>query len=359
MLFNDETVNMIRENSLEMERAGSLTQQVLNIIYENGLFKLFVPEEFGGKMMGLPDALKIFEQASRIDGSFGWLVNIGSGGGYFIPSILPTVSQEVFSDKKAVIAGSGFPSGTAERVDGGFVVNGQWKYCSGSTHATVFTANCKVEGSETSSNPEIRSFILLPEQVKIVQDWKAFGLKATASHSIAVENAFVPEEMTFDIFGNRSYYDHPVYQYPFVQFAQTSFTAVSIGICKHFLDEAKQLSQQNKEAWQTSHRYDFVINKINDMEQLLARSSDDFYKTIAESWKTHARHKQLSKHQQEEISRQCKETTRVALTCAQSILPYLGINAIMEDTPVNQTWRDLHTACQNTLVVPFYDIDIN
>ncbi|MEB3102933.1 hypothetical protein [Ferviditalea candida] len=83
------------------------------------------------------------------------------------------------------------------QADGGYKVSGQWKYCSGSTHATLFTANCVLEeasgtedlsSGELSSAQVIRSLIFLPEQVRIVKDWNAFGMKATASYSIAVED---------------------------------------------------------------------------------------------------------------------------------------------------------------------------
>lgn len=30
----------------------------------------------------------------------------------------------------------------------------------------------------------------------------------------------------------------------------------------------------------------------------------------------------------------------------------------MEEAPVNRTWRDLQTACQHTLLIPFREIDI-
>ena len=38
-------------------------------------------------MAGLPEAVRIFEQASFIDGSFGWAVTIGAGGGFYVNMI--------------------------------------------------------------------------------------------------------------------------------------------------------------------------------------------------------------------------------------------------------------------------------
>lgn len=359
MPFNEEMIQTIRNQSKTMEHSGQLTPDVLDAIYEKKLFKLFVPLELGGNMTALPEALRIFERAAWIDGSFGWLVNIGSGGAYFLSVISPSTSKALFTNKKAVIAGSGYPSGKAKRVEGGYIVSGEWKYCSGAPHATIFTATCTIESEAEREDPEVRSFILMPEEVHIISDWHAFGLKATASHSIRARDVFVPEERSFALTDNDAYYHEPIYTYPFVQFAQTSFAAVAIGIGKHFLQEATSIAKHNQQAWSSSQpdRFAFVMRKIRHAEKLFEKTVAHFYETVETSWEKHVNDRPLSQDEQEQISRSCKETTRVALHCAQSIFPYLGMHAIMEDTVINRTWRDLHTACQNVLVVPFYEVD--
>ncbi|MCY9514675.1 acyl-CoA dehydrogenase family protein [Paenibacillus apiarius] len=355
MTFTAEEIEEIRSQALEMETKGKLPQQFLNWIYERGLFKLFVPRQLDGHMTPLPEALKWFEHASWINGSFGWLITIGSGGGFFAPFVAPSVARAVFASPQAVVAGSGHPSGTAKQVKGGYTVSGRWKFCSGSTHATVFTANCIVDTGDSSATPQIRSFIFWPDQIEIIKDWKAFGLKATESHSIAVNELFVPKEMTFDISQPADVYADPVYTYPFLPFAEASFAAVSIGVSRHFLDEARLILERNKEAWESStvNRYAAVRGKIDKMDALLARSVKQFYEVIEESWARHVNGQPLSEEESMRVSRQCKQTGSAALSCADSIFPYMGIHAVMEDTALNQIFRDLHTVCHHSLLVAF------
>lgn len=172
------------------------------------------------------------------------------------------------------------------------MVSGQWKYCSGSTHATIFTANAVIENGSSS----VRSFIFLPEQVRILRDWNAFGLKATASHSIIVEEVFVPEEMTFDLIHHPYHFHDPIFHYPFVPFAQASFAATAIGIGRHFLEEANHLLEKNRATWATSSpdRVSFVNDKIEEMEHLFNRRVDDFYKIVDDSWAQHLRQQPLT-----------------------------------------------------------------
>lgn len=82
-------IRTIREWALHMEKRGELAPEILESIYDHRLFKLFVPEELGGRMTSLPASLRLFEEASWIDGNLGWLITIGSGGGYFAASIKP------------------------------------------------------------------------------------------------------------------------------------------------------------------------------------------------------------------------------------------------------------------------------
>src|SRR5690625_6261599 len=91
-------------------------------------------------MLELPDAVKIFQEASRIDGNFGWIVKIGSGGGMFAPNMTKETAKYFYSPKEAVIAGSGFPAGVAKPTEKGYIINEQCFYCIRSKYVNCFTA---------------------------------------------------------------------------------------------------------------------------------------------------------------------------------------------------------------------------
>ncbi|MFD0869006.1 MULTISPECIES: acyl-CoA dehydrogenase [Paenibacillus] len=354
-MLNKEQISQIREQSIGWDRFMAIPPEMLEIIYELRLFKLFVPDELGGRMTPLPKALQWFEQCSWADGSFGWLVTIGAGGGFFVPYMDASTARRLFSGREAVVAGSGYPSGTARRVEGGYEVSGRWQYCSGSTHATLFTANAYITDESDSSGQKMRSFIFRPEQVDIVRDWTAFGLRATESHTITVDRVFVPEEMTFDLAGKPIHYNDPIYSYPFLPFAQSSFAAVALGIAKHLVEEARRVTDHNREAWGATGRYFSVRNKIKQTEDRWQRAADAFYGCIQQSWNRHVEGLPHTEEQQQEVSRVCKTTASMALACGQALFPYMGIRSVMEDAPINRIWRDLQTACQHSLLVSFDD----
>lgn len=352
-LFTQETISQLRKAASEQEKTGSLSVETLRFIYEQKLFKLFVPEELGSKMTSLPEAVRIFEEAAFIDGSFGWAVTIGAGGGFFTEYLPPEIAGQLFSLANAVVAGSGHPTGTAIKTTNGYQVSGQWKYCSGANYATIFTASCVVK--EPGKPDLIKAFTFLPEQVQILEDWDTFGLKATGSHSMRVENAFVPDDHTFDLSLPVAAEAALIYHYPFLQFAQASFAAVNLGLARHFLAEVEEIINLKKPSWESSSpkRYAFMAKKCAAAQTALSESAESFYSILEKSWQALAQKEELTEGFKEQISRHCKKTVQVAVACAQTIFPHLGLDAAKESATINQIYRDLHTACQHTLLLDF------
>lgn len=357
MLFTAQQIQTIREQALGMDKRRQVTPEVLAAIYDHRLFHLFVPDELEGRMTSLPEAARIFQESARIDGNLGWLVTIGAGGGFFAALMSREVSRRVFAHREAVIAGSGMPTGTARQVDGGYIVNGSWKYCSGSTYATTFTANAVIEPASTvqdaadvpnadQDESHIRSFILNPDQIEILEDWNAFGLRATASHTISAVEAFVPVEMTFSLTEIQAYENETIYQYPFLPFAQVSFAGVAAGIAEHFFEAAESLATQRGSS---SH----VFSKLEERKAALELSVSDFYKTVESSWEELLRNGEISNATEVEVTARSIAAAQTALSCGQQMFPLLGLSAAMEDADINRCWRDLQTACSHSLLRNF------
>ncbi|GIP41044.1 acyl-CoA dehydrogenase [Paenibacillus sp. J31TS4] len=342
----------LREQADRIEQAGELPVWVLDWLYKERLFKLFVPEELGGRMAPLPEAFRVFEEVSRADGNAGWLVTIGAGGGVFAPAMTPETAREVFERREAVIAGSGMPTGTAVPVEGGYQVSGRWKYCSGAPYATTFTANCVIDRGEGVPAGEIRSFAFRPEQVTIREDWASFGLKATGSHTIEVTDQFVPEERTFDLTAPPAPGTDPLYRYPFLPFAQGSFAAVGLGIARHYLEEAGRFVERSRDGWEAAKpgRADRTAEAIREAEALLDAAARVYYEAVERTWERVVEAGALTDEEQSEVSAACKAMGRTARETAQAVFPKLGMAALMEGTALNRTWRDLHTACQHSLL---------
>jgi len=352
-MFSDYEIEMIKTNADKIERLGTLPEDILQIIYDYKLFKLFVPVELGGADLELPKALKVFQEAAAIDGSFGWLVTIGSGGNMFIPCMEEEVCTALFSPKNAVIAGSGYPTGTAVKTEDGYQVSGQWKYCSGSNYASFFTANCLVKENGAVSD-KIISCILMPENVETIQDWDTFGLKGTGSHSIKVEDVKIPESYTFSLLQHRNSYGGIVHSFPFLPFSEASFTAVCLGIGQDFIKEARESAFHRKNSWvnQSKERYDFVTNKIEEQAESFQNKEEEFYNHIEELWHKHKKKEELTQQEMLEFTKLCKDCVNSLIDGTNSLIRYFGMTAVKESSALNRIWRNLYTAGQHSFLTP-------
>src|SRR4051812_18359259 len=193
MLVDNTTISILRDDALEAERSGRLTDRQLDLIREKKWFKLFVPRHLNGLGLSLPEALRIEETLAWIDGSVGWVVTLCSGAGWFVGFADQKFIKTLTDDSNFCIAGSG-AVGVATKEPMGFRINGSWKYASGSVHATAFTVNCM--DPETQ---QVSSFFLLPGEVTVHPTWNSMGMVATASNSFEVKDRLVGPERQFVI----------------------------------------------------------------------------------------------------------------------------------------------------------------
>lgn len=341
----------IKDRGLEIEELGRLPKDIVELIYEQQLFKLFTAKELGGKDLELLEGMKVFQQMSALDGNFGWLVTIGTGGNSFIPTLNKEVCEKIFSPRNAVIAGSGHPSGIAVKIDGGYRVTGQWKYCSGADYATTFTMNCFVE-NEGIRTDKIISCSVNCDQVEVLNDWRAMGLKATASHTIRVQDVWVPEQETFQLGIIKNKYGSAVHSFPFGAFAEASFISVCLGITENFLEEASILVKQRKYDPSRTERMGAIQFLLMQQQKNFRQLEEQYYLILSEYWQKHKEGHKLTEEELQQFSRKSKDTAVACVDIANSLIRRLGMDAITETSSINRIWRNLYTAAQHSFLTP-------
>ncbi|MEP0711197.1 MAG: acyl-CoA dehydrogenase family protein, partial [Algoriphagus sp.] len=233
------------EIAQKAEQFGCLPEEWLTEIYQEKWFKLFVPKELGGLGLTLPETLKIEEKLAKLDGSLGWTVTLCAGAAWFVGFMNESLRNEIFPDEKLCLAGSGYVGGKADKIGDKYIISGSWTYASGALHATHLTANCEIleDGNALLDNkgkPLVNAFLLDRKDVEILDGWNYMGMIATGSHAFRCENLAVPLSRAFEILPEKAQLNAPVYQYPFLQFAETTLAANILGISNHLLELMEQ-----------------------------------------------------------------------------------------------------------------------
>jgi alkylation response protein AidB-like acyl-CoA dehydrogenase len=337
---------VIRGLAPEAEKLGRLHSQQLSIIYEQKWFNLFVPEEYGGLALSLPEGLKIEESLAWADGSTAWTVTLCSGANWFTGFLQRGIAKHVFRDEKTCFAGSGRPSGIANRTEYGYEITGVWKYASGAPHATVFTANCLIEEEgvavhNADGSPLVRAFLFLREEVILEEDWRSIGMIATASHSFKVEQLLVKENRCFTIDNLHPVLSHPIYQFPFLQFAEATLAVNSSGMAARFIEIGERIA---------ARRDTLPSQYLEEVKTQLQELRQSFYTAVQFSWDACALNQQPSPALLSEVSKASRRLAAGARRLVDELYPWCGLAAADPDTEINRVWRNLHTASQHSLL---------
>ncbi|MFD2960660.1 MULTISPECIES: acyl-CoA dehydrogenase family protein [Olivibacter] len=346
----------LRQESLEAELQGSLTTKQLAVIYENKLFNLFVPKAYGGLDLSLTEALQIERLLAEIDGSLGWTVTLCSGANMFVGFLNQDIAHPLFSNKKVCFGGSGRVGGHAEIMEEGYLVSGKWQYATGAAHNTVFTANCEIYQNgepllDAAKKPVIKSFFFLQDEVTILHDWNAMGLKATASHSFEVNNLKVEKRRAFKIDPQGAILKAPIYRYPFQQFAEATLCVNTLGMTCRFLDLCHEIFDEKY-----SDVRDNYHGKMKLPDQYLSNAKLEMnnlqrqlYELVEKSWMQLNTTNAIDLALLEQISKHTRLLVKTAQQWVAKLYPYCGMKAASPTEEINRMWRDLFTASQHSL----------
>jgi indole-3-acetate monooxygenase len=357
-----ESLRAVVEAQAEQgDRSSRLPQPVVEGIITNRLFRLWIPKGFDGEELDLPDSLRVFEAAARIDGAFGWAVTIGAGGGLFAPLMNQAAAREIYTPSEALIAGSGAPSGVATRGVGGYHVRGCWQYASGAHDATWMTATCRVmEGRVMEGNrplpdlqgqPLLRAIAVPRKAVRIHATWDTLGMRGTGSHDIEID-CFVPEAHTFDAFGEPAC-DGALYRFPFFSMAEASFAAVALGIGRHFLDLFAELAANKQmRGGGLLGKHPVVAAASGEADAALNAARESFHAAAGRAWATTLAGQAVSVDQRDALRHAAVYASQTAVQVSDRLFAYAGMSPLPVASSLGRAWRDLHTVSQHTLLSP-------
>lgn len=190
----DAITPLLKEAGAANEQHARLTDEVVAALHDSRVFRLTVPRELGGYEASPLQTLEVLERLAYADGSTGWAVlAVGLVSGQTAALLAESGARQLFGeDKYTVIAGQGTRPGTARRVDGGYLLSGQWQFASGMHLSSHTHSGGLVEGTN-----EYLIFTVPREQATFVDNWDVTGLRATGSIDYRMEEVFVPEDHTF------------------------------------------------------------------------------------------------------------------------------------------------------------------
>ncbi len=225
--------------------ADPVPRQTVDALRQAGLFGAMTPREVGGAELPLCEAIDVFAEVSRADGSAGWcLMASASSVAYFGAYCPDEFVQKMFADGVPLLAGQFAPNGTATAEDGGYRLTGNYQFGSGLHYADWVGAGFLVPPPQGSDAPARYLFGVVPkDQVELRGNWDVLGLGATASWDYGIKGAFVPDDACFLFAAPTRRRGGRVYELGVIAQTAAGHAGFAMGVTRRALDELKSIAK--------------------------------------------------------------------------------------------------------------------
>jgi alkylation response protein AidB-like acyl-CoA dehydrogenase len=235
-------LEMIRSRRDSFDQLARIPSELVSQMKRAGIFRSATPRRFGGDALAPHLFLPMVEKIGTVDGSAAWVAAFGSANTYI--AALPVATQAViYADgPDQVYAGGLYPLQPARRVNGGWMVNGRWKFASGCKGADWIGVGITVDaGGGNGRSPPVHMAVFPAAEVEIIEAWDVVGMQGTGSHDTRVSDKFVADEWICAR-GSRGLVDEPLYRYPALAYQAQVHAAVNLGLARAALDLAAEMA---------------------------------------------------------------------------------------------------------------------
>lgn len=241
----------VRRRVDHAERLRRLPEETFAEFQEAGLFRCIQPKRWEGFELDPVTFFQAIVETSAVCASTGWILGVVGVHNWHLALFPPDAQQDVWGEDTGVqMSTSLAPTGTVERVRGGFRLSGRWSFSSGCDYCQWAALGGVAPPAEAGAAPDVRVFLLPRRDYVIDDNWHVVGLCGTGSKDILVEDAYVPDYRThsyLDAFHLRNpgaaLNDGPLYQIPFGTMFPNSIASPAIGVARGALAVFQDQSQ--------------------------------------------------------------------------------------------------------------------
>lgn len=281
-------VPALKERAEETEALRRLPDDTVRDLNETGLWRVLQPARVGGGELDYGMLVDIPVELGQGCGSTAW-VFVNFAVHHWMLAMWPQPAQdEVWGEQPDALIASSliYPAGRAVPVEGGYLVSGQWPFCSG-----IDPSGWVMLGTTVAREPEVsepRMVVIPKSSLEVIDTWHVAGLAGTGSKNVACQDVFVPAHMTLGALEVRGgptpgsdINPSPLYTLPvaslFPHLIAAPITGMAMGVYAEFVGTVRsRVSTFNKSRiadHTTTHLHIGEAGVLIDCARLLLRSN--------------------------------------------------------------------------------------
>lgn len=340
-----ELVPLLAATAEQHDRAGTFVHDSFELLRDNGFMSMLVPEELGGGAAthaeacavlaelahGCPATSLAFSMHCHLVAAQVWRHHRG------LP--VPLLSQVVAGDLVLISTGASDwldSSGVAARVENGFRVTARKAPASGCPAGDVLVTSAIWQDAPEGPQVIHCSIPFTASGVSIDETWDTIGMRGTGSHTVVLDEVFVPDEAV--ALTRQAGAWHPIWSVV-VGAALPLIMATYVGVAESAAQRAIELVTPRAERPDIAPLVGSMLNRLTaaqDTIRAMISSSSDlrFDNTIDTAAITLSR-KTIA-------SEACRDAVRLALEVG-------GGAAYSRDNLIERLFRDVHGAMSHPL----------
>ena len=339
-----------------IERDRQLPAELVDALFQAGMFSMLQPAEYGGAELDLPTYVRVVEELARADGSVAWCVGQANGLWNYFAHLDPEVAREVLGRGRTIMAhgpGEGNRPGRAVATTGGYRVSGRWMFASGICHTTWVMGACELVSADGSprldaDKPALRAVMMPRSSVKINDIWHVSGLRGTGSHGFIAEDVFVPAGYAMHVVPEKRQVHSPLYQFSANGLFAPAFASVALGLAHSSVAAIIDFA-----SGKVPRGYERPISQSPTVQASVALSKarleaarQYLHQTLTSVWKEVVRTGEARIDQRVAVRLAATHAIHEAAAVVDTAYALAGSNAIFEDRPFERRFRDVHAVTQ-------------
>lgn len=351
----------IAERAAEIEANRFLPQDMAKRFAEAGLYRLCVPEVYGGLESHPGELVKVVERIAQADGSAAWCVFIGATSGVVAAFLEPSEAERIFGDPLTITAGVFAPRGKAVHANEGGVdgyrVTGRWQWGSGSRNASWISGGALIIGDDGKPEmaaeglPQNRMMMFRAEDVLLHDTWDVSGLCGTGSTDFEVKDLFVPAVRAVSLVSDKPL-ARPLYCFPTFGLLGIGIAAVSLGLARGAIDTLVELA--GGKTPQGSSKPLALRAKAHldvSLAEALTRSARAFLmETVEAAWDAATKDGEITVAHRRDIRLATTHAVQSAARAVDLMYTLAGGSSVYRNSPLQRQFRDVHVATQHMMV---------
>jgi alkylation response protein AidB-like acyl-CoA dehydrogenase len=351
---------LVRECADEAERERRLPKRVVEALSAANLYRVAAPRALGGAEAHPSTQIRVIEEVSRADGATGWNLMIGIENLGFLGAALdPEFARQIYADPGLVVSGALNPLGSAERVDGGYRVSGQWPFASGCQNSHYFWGQCFVERNG-EREPDAQGHLQLVEalvpshEFEVVDTWNVSGLRGTGSHDVRVENVVVPDERITRAMGRPRREKGTLFRLP--PFSRLAYNKVGVatGIARAALDHFAEVAKSKTPRASARPLAERTTAQLAmaEAESELRSARAWVLEVVGEIWNEVDAGRTPSVELRALVQLACSNACSASVRAVERVHAAAGTSANFIGHPLERCFRDVQVVRQHIMVSP-------